>query len=105
MWSTVARQFRVLYLNYIYYRSEDSMVLRSLETCFFCHLKTVWGGQMKTFGFCSIDVQDSKMISVCPRPRRKNRDNSMLPDFHNVRLGTHLHSTLRKFCPKLCELP
>ncbi len=22
--------------------------------------KTVWGGQMKTFGFCSIDVQDSK---------------------------------------------
>ena len=22
--------------------------------------KTAWGGQMKTFGFCSIDVQDSK---------------------------------------------
>ena len=26
------------------------------------------------------------MISVCPRPRRKNRDNSMLPDFHNSRV-------------------
>ena len=26
------------------------------------------------------------MISVCPRPRGKNRDNSMLPDFHNFRV-------------------
>ena len=41
---------------------------------------------MKTFGSCSIDVQDSKIISVCPRPRRKNIGNSMLPDFHNFRV-------------------
>ena len=46
-------------------------------------VRGVW---MKTFGFCSIDVQDSNMISVCQRPRGKNRDNIMLPDLRNFRV-------------------
>ena len=44
----------------LFIRSADCPWLRSLETCFFCHLKTGRGGQMKTVGSCSIDVLDSK---------------------------------------------
>ena len=44
------------------------------------------GGRIKTFGFCSTDVQDSKNDFGMSVPRGKNRDNSMLPDFHNFRV-------------------
>ena len=44
------------------------------------------GGQMKTFGFCSIDVQDSKKNFGVSAPLGENRDNSMLADFHNFRV-------------------
>ena len=41
---------------------------------------------MKTFGSYSIDVLDSKIKLVFPRPRGKNKDSSMSPDFHNFRV-------------------
>ena len=41
---------------------------------------------MKTFGFCSIDVQDSKKYFGMSVPPGKNRNNSMLPDFHKFKV-------------------
>ena len=45
------------------------------------------------------------MISVYPRPRGKNRDNGMLPDFQNFRvvLISILHITQNLITIKICS--
>ena len=56
--------------------------LGHLETRFYSTAKTGRCGQTKPFGFCSIDVLDSKNNFGMSAPPGGIRENGMFPDFY-----------------------